>query len=178
MEECIEVTTAPLCVVEREQDLGNTDFVTAKRFLIGMGKADLSACCGCLTFLKTQGPRCKAQVTPANGNRSGGDNEDFMTVVSQRCKVIGQCIQPGAAQVALLTFNQEGRANLHGQCAGPDQVGTSFFPLGLGPLLAYGTGHIPSACGLTCSIPSWEAPDMSMTGQAGSLGQGFQRFGP
>src|SRR5271166_5840201 len=90
-----------------------------ERLLIGMGQPDLPGGGGSLFFLEPQPPSREAEMTAADRNRSGRDEDHLLAARAAAGDVAGECREPRAVDLAALG-DQERRADLDDQpaCAG------------------------------------------------------------
>jgi hypothetical protein len=138
----IEVAAPLLGVVERQQDLRDGDLVAGQRLLVGVRQQDLAGGGGGLLLLQPQRPGRQLQVAAADRDGAGGDQDAPRSrAPGMRGDVVGQRVEPAAADCPVRLVDQQRRADLDDQPAGGRRARRSWLLLpGLLPLPRSGRG--------------------------------------
>ena len=96
----VQVATATFTVVEREQHLGSRESMLSQQLLVGMREHDLAGRGSRLALVETRAPRIQAELTRAERDRAGRDDDDLLPRAMQLRDLAAQCIEPRPVECA------------------------------------------------------------------------------
>src|SRR3546814_11960966 len=89
----VQVAAALLGILQGQQDLRHGDVVAGKRFLVGVGEADLPGGGRRLFLLQSQDPLRQAEVAAADGDGAGRHQQPLGAAAHQGGDVVGERVQ-------------------------------------------------------------------------------------
>jgi hypothetical protein len=116
------MSTALLGVFRCQQDLRHRDVVARQRFLVSMRETNLSGRGGRLFLFELDGLAREAEMAPSGGNRARGDQQHLDPLRLQPSDVVGEAVEPRAADGAGVVVDQQRRTDLDHQALGVGQL--------------------------------------------------------
>ena len=134
----VEVTPSHFGIGRGQQNLRDKDAVSRQRLLIGVCQSDLPCRRRRLTVFEAKRRRGQAKLMPAERDRAGGDDDDFLAARPTGDDIVGKRAEPVIAKRAFARVDQHGRADLDDQapCLGKAvQIGCHSLPVAAWPSL-------------------------------------------